>query len=167
MTTIGKINGIVLIMKTTHIYRLQKSLGLGSILIPIVRLAEVIIHMDGMLRPNPLSKKIAKEIVKDKIYDLGIIYSKRIKRPKLPSSHVYIVQQDGGDCHVKIGKANNVIKRIKALQTGSPYKLNVVKTLSAKNDIDAMNIEKGIHERFHRHHISGEWFDKDIIRKLI
>jgi excisionase family DNA binding protein len=56
---------------------------------------------------------------------------------------------------VKIGKAVNVAKRLKGLQTASPVPLSVIHTI-ASDDGDALEIE--LHRRFAAHRANGEWF---------
>jgi hypothetical protein len=70
--------------------------------------------------------------------------------PKL----VYFVLADDG--RVKIGVAVNVKARLKALQTGSPTTLKVVRTLPG-----GFAAEQWFHQHFAELRIQGEWFRWD------
>lgn len=64
----------------------------------------------------------------------------------------YIVRS-GDTGPVKIGHAESVADRIRALQTGHPEQLRLVRVIEGDGDI-----EGAFHERFKGHHIRGEWF---------
>ena len=55
----------------------------------------------------------------------------------------------------KIGKANNVEKRLKSLQTANPYTLDVIIVKKAKN---SYTMETFFHNLFSDKRIHGEWF---------
>lgn len=52
---------------------------------------------------------------------------------------------------VKIGKAINVQKRLRSLQTGSPVELRVLATLVGDRELE-------LHCRFSKYRVFGEWF---------
>jgi len=56
---------------------------------------------------------------------------------------------------IKIGVAVTFAARLKALQTGSPDKLDVLGVISCE---DPAGLEKELHRRFRRHREHGEWF---------
>ena len=66
--------------------------------------------------------------------------------------HTYVIEAVGLNM-VKIGKAKNVTKRLKQLQTGSPLKLQVLHCF----DLDC---EGDLHRHFASHRVNGEWFAK-------
>lgn len=66
------------------------------------------------------------------------------------STHKTYFIQCGKDGPIKIGRADKIFARLKALQCGSPYKL----TLLGYTEND----ELGIRDRFDEYKIRGEWF---------
>jgi len=68
---------------------------------------------------------------------------------------IYLAQLEGQD-RIKIGKSNNVKKRIARFQTGCPWKLIVCHTIDA-DDCDLL--ERGIHHLLREFNVHGEWFD--------
>jgi hypothetical protein len=68
----------------------------------------------------------------------------------------------------KIGKADDVNKRLRELQTGNPKKLSV-KLCIEGDEVE----EKKLHKIFHRRRMVGEWFiidfdyDKEFIQEII
>ncbi len=69
--------------------------------------------------------------------------------PETPG--VYVLRDSATT--VKIGKATNIAKRMRELQTGNPLKLRLIAILS-----DDMEDERKFHDRFKAYRISGEWF---------
>lgn len=67
--------------------------------------------------------------------------------------YVYVVEAENG--LVKIGFASSPKERLRALQTGSPLKLRLRRFLKIP---DAPVAERGLHERFRKHRVHGEWF---------
>jgi hypothetical protein len=66
---------------------------------------------------------------------------------------VYVIQS--GHNTVKIGKATNVRKRLRALQTAQPYRLKLLHQVEVT---DAGALEKAVHEKLKRSRLQGEWF---------
>ena len=59
---------------------------------------------------------------------------------------------------VKIGKARDPEKRLRALQTSNPYKLKILRL--AQGDI---GVEKFFHKKLAKSRLNGEWFEgKDV-----
>ena len=58
--------------------------------------------------------------------------------------------------YVKIGVANNIIDRIRKLQTGNAKKLVVLVYQKCPN---AYSIEKALHKKYKQYKVSGEWYD--------
>lgn len=59
---------------------------------------------------------------------------------------------------VKIGRAKDIERRRKALQTGNPRKLQLLGWIRTKEGEDA-SLEKSLHKEFALHRGSGEWFE--------
>lgn len=76
--------------------------------------------------------------------------------------HLYIIQSSNNGCF-KIGRSKHPEKRLKQLQTGSPYRLKLILVLEEMG-----KQEKSLHSLFPKNKISckGEWFDFDLIGYL-
>lgn len=70
-------------------------------------------------------------------------------------SYIYLIR-DTGTGYCKIGKSDNVEKRLSGLQTGNPNKLEVVTSYYSGNAVLA---EKQLHRAFSKSRYRGEWFD--------
>ena len=66
--------------------------------------------------------------------------------------YVYIIKCQ--DCY-KIGKATNAGSRLKELQVGNPYKLELIKVFKVD---DGLRFEGVLHNLFYAKNIRGEWF---------
>jgi len=95
-------------------------------------------------------------------YHLSLLSKKVIDNPKY---WVYIIRQRGKS-NVKIGVASNIENRIKSLQTGSPYKLSLVAKIGLSSRMEAYNLEKSLHDKFHWCRMEGEWFKSTMLKKL-
>ena len=68
---------------------------------------------------------------------------------------LYVLQAKGTDIY-KIGATRGAVPdRIKQLQVGCPFPLEVVCTHDAE---DAFGLERGFHHYFHDKRLEGEWF---------
>ena len=77
--------------------------------------------------------------------------------------YVYFIQEGrGSHGNIKIGKANNVDKRLNSLQTGNPRKLTIMASIKCKCVLDALKLEKRLHNKFKANRVRGEWFDSKI-----
>lgn len=73
---------------------------------------------------------------------------------KGPSSYIYLIECLGPDRFYKIGYASHPQQRLKELQTGCPYELNIVLEFPG-----GFVKEQEIHE-FYRHSlVRGEWYN--------
>jgi hypothetical protein len=70
-------------------------------------------------------------------------------------SFIYVIQS--GDNTLKIGKANDVRKRARALQTAHPFQLRVLRKFEV-GAADVLPLEKEIHKRLKEYRLHGEWF---------
>lgn len=68
------------------------------------------------------------------------------------TQHTYVIEAVGTNL-VKIGKTNDVAKRISALQIASPHRLRLIAWLVG-------DIERDLHEMFVANRVRGEWFTK-------
>ena len=74
-------------------------------------------------------------------------------------SWVYIIS-DGID--IKIGKANNPIRRISELQTGNKNELSILRLIEVENEQDAYSIESTLHKMYSQYRLKNEWFRGEI-----
>lgn len=58
---------------------------------------------------------------------------------------------------IKVGKADDVRKRVRGLQTANPFEMQVFHTIECSG-AHVGALEKLIHKRLKRYHMRGEWF---------
>lgn len=80
-------------------------------------------------------------------------------------SYVYFITDNHG--HIKIGKANNTMERLKELQTGNPYKLMPVLNIWVESEELAFNIETALHKKLRNCQMEGEWFRAAPVMQLL
>ncbi len=80
------------------------------------------------------------------------------------SAFVYFVLNSDSNA-IKIGKAKDIQKRIQSLQTVSPTKLQLLKTVQVMSEEEARILESSLHRKFALLRITGEWFraDKELV----
>ena len=71
------------------------------------------------------------------------------------ASYVYFLRS--GEC-IKIGKANNIRKRLKTIQTSNPYRVELLTFVKCDSEDQAFELEAYFHEKFKEHRTNGEWF---------
>lgn len=59
---------------------------------------------------------------------------------------------------IKIGKAKDLEKRLKSLQTVSPAQLKLLKAIQVTGEKEAGQLEASLHRKFIHLRLSGEWF---------
>lgn len=59
---------------------------------------------------------------------------------------------------IKIGRAKDLRKRMKALQTSSPVSLKLLKSVQLSSEKEAHELEHSLHKRFSDFRMEGEWF---------
>ncbi|NJN31931.1 MAG: GIY-YIG nuclease family protein [Synechococcales cyanobacterium RM1_1_8] len=59
---------------------------------------------------------------------------------------------------VKIGRAKDLEKRMKALQTSSPAELKLIKSVQVEGREEAHELEQSLHKQFSEIRLAGEWF---------
>lgn len=73
-------------------------------------------------------------------------------------SHVYFIHEKENYNLFKIGKANNVLKRKKSLQTAHGESLTVFKHMTFGSEAEALHKESILKSRFQSKRANGEWF---------
>jgi hypothetical protein len=141
-----------------YINKVHKVLGIKNITLKQTELAILILDKNNKRQPKTMTKEVAKRIVSEFMRDYGISYSRAIKKIEKGCSFVYFIQHDGGQRDIKIGKADDVLRRISELQTGSPYPLVLLHSIHAENSEHAFAIESMLHERLKKYRLLGEWF---------
>ena len=68
----------------------------------------------------------------------------------------FILNQDSNA--IKIGRARDLTKRMKALQTSSPAKLKLLKSVQVEGGKEAQELEQSLHRQFNEIRLAGEWF---------
>lgn len=71
---------------------------------------------------------------------------------------VYFIKTEALPPMVKIGKARNPEERMATLQTGCPYELKLIGTVTCRSDMHAEAAEKRLHAHFQAERTRGEWF---------
>ncbi len=74
-------------------------------------------------------------------------YSKNVE-------YIYVIRKDESN-YYKIGRTNNIERRIKQLQTSNSEILYPVKIIKTKG---AAETETAIHKKYKHHQVNGEWF---------
>jgi hypothetical protein len=77
-------------------------------------------------------------------------------------SYVYFIYDADNDV-VKIGKANNVAKRMGSIVSGNPFSLNMVKTIECDSEEEAFKLEKDLHKKYNSVNYNREWFEAKTI----
>ncbi|MEH1997250.1 MAG: GIY-YIG nuclease family protein [Nostoc sp.] len=72
----------------------------------------------------------------------------------------FILNQDSNA--IKIGRAKDVAKRVKSLQTSSPAQLKLIKTVQVKGSEEAQKLEQSLHKQFSEIRLAGEWFKAEV-----
>jgi len=85
--------------------------------------------------------------------------------------YVYIIAEQhnhfirGSQC-VKIGVVRNIERRLSQLQTGNPKTLEVVMSVGPMSRMQAYRLEAQFHHKLSDQRISGEWFNRSVLRRL-
>lgn len=79
---------------------------------------------------------------------------------------LYLIRDGVNTGNAKVGLAQDVGKRLRQLQTGSPVRLYVQKSWIVPRH-KAFAIERMVHARFGRWRLSGEWFDGFVVEDII
>jgi hypothetical protein len=70
---------------------------------------------------------------------------------------VYFIFNEDSNA-IKIGLAKDVAKRLKALQTSSPARLKLIKSVQVESIKAAQGLEESLHKQFKEIRLAGEWF---------
>ncbi len=76
------------------------------------------------------------------------------------TEYIYFIYSQESNA-IKIGRAKNVEKRLKSLQTAHPYPLKLLKTFKVKGGKAAQELEKTLHQKFDHLRLLGEWFQAE------
>lgn len=83
---------------------------------------------------------------------INILSGRRRKRRHRGDGSIYFIQQ-GDNGPIKIGYTTDLLSRMDTLQTGSPYKLNLVLCFQG-----FVTTERELHAKFRKDRMRGEWF---------
>ena len=73
---------------------------------------------------------------------------------------VYFILNEDSNA-IKIGRAKDLAKRMKALQTSSPAILRLIKSVQVEGSKEAHELEQSLHRQFSETRLAGEWFKAD------
>ena len=73
------------------------------------------------------------------------------------TEYVYFIHSEQSNA-IKIGRAKNIEKRLKSLQTAHPHELKVIKSFKVRGVKAARDLENSLHQKFNHLRLSGEWF---------
>lgn len=77
--------------------------------------------------------------------------------------YVYFIRSAGKPRRIKIGKSKDPKARMRELQTGSPYPLDIVGTIRCRDGNHATRLEKELHRYFAEYRMGGEWFKCSLV----
>jgi len=75
-------------------------------------------------------------------------------------TNIYFIENANGD--IKIGRSEDVIARLKQLQTGNSFKLKLRFTINEVKE----TFEDHVHEICQAYRLEGEWFNSNVITHL-
>lgn len=70
---------------------------------------------------------------------------------------VYFIFNEDSNA-IKIGRSQNLQRRLMSLQTSSPAKLKLIKSVQVEGDKEAQKLEQSLHNKFREIRLAGEWF---------
>lgn len=107
---------------------------------------------------NPFFETDSLSILADSYFvDPRKLTAKEFDGTKTKISYVYFI---GDGMYVKIGKADDAIKRLAGLQTGNPRELTLFYVIVSEEQWRAIQIEKALHETFKAFRVGEtEWFN--------
>ena len=98
------------------------------------------------------------------------LFAKYCSPPPERPAAVYFIAESPYSGRVKIGKANNITRRLKQLQTGCPNTLTVKSSVMCKNKAHAYRLENAVHRHYHANRMAkSEWFlaEESLLTKMI
>lgn len=120
---------------------------------------------------NCLSLREKKKYIDNNQVDLlkyndTLMRRSAIKHTVEQPCYVYVICDTMGSC--KIGVASNVQQRLKQIQTGNPYKCEVVKQIKLPSKNIACKLEKLLHEYFKSYQsvAANEWYKDTVLQFL-
>jgi hypothetical protein len=79
----------------------------------------------------------------------------------------FITEVTGKNLCVKIGVTHDLATRLSDLQTGNSQLLKVAAKIGPVTEMQAYEIERGIHYRFRKSCVRGEWFQQWVLTQLV
>lgn len=76
-----------------------------------------------------------------------------------PVNYVYVIGRAEGP--VKVGITTDLIARMRQMQTGSPFKLQLLYAMPCDDRANAREHESAFHFVYAEHRLTGEWFNLD------
>lgn len=70
---------------------------------------------------------------------------------------IYFILNEDSNA-IKIGRAKDLARRMNALQTSSPAKLKLIKSVQVEGGKEAHELEQSLHKKFSEIRLAGEWF---------
>lgn len=70
---------------------------------------------------------------------------------------IYFILNEDSNA-IKIGRAKDLAKRMNVLQTSSPAKLRLIKSVQVAGGKEAHELEQSLHKKFNEIRLAGEWF---------
>ncbi len=86
------------------------------------------------------------------------------------TNYVYVFAKKGHDGKmtgpVKVGMSKNVYKRLKNIQTSSPFPVEIAYMFAVPNNGVARDVERAFHETQREKRAHGEWFDYEPVQAI-
>ena len=117
------------------------------------------LSQDDIADKHKISKGMVNKLCKGMIQDalpLNRVDCSITPRPTI----VYIITANEYASIYKIGLTNDVIRRLREMQTGCPYVLFALRAYSVNNPVA---VEAMLHAFFHKKRLQGEWFSLDAV----
>lgn len=144
--------------KVTKGWTINEKTGKKKQIVQTIGYFETLEKAEKSLKLFKEGEKIPKEL-------LEVEFKPNVKpKPSNQKYFIYIVS-DGKYC--KIGKTNDMKKRLKNLQNGNPKKLDVIALYSFANEETTFFIETKIHHKLKNYNVLNEWFYFENIQDLI
>ena len=79
-------------------------------------------------------------------------------KPSNQGACVYFITTSSLKPYVKIGRTNNIKKRIRQLQVGNPLKIRLIGIINCSCKKISAKLERELHNKLSYKNKSGEWF---------
>lgn len=117
----------------------------------------VLLDYENGLSQRQISRKYSLSLgTINKIVNNDYTTSKTNKKSHRPDGSIYLIGfKQNNNIYVKIGVAVDIGLRVKSLQTGNPFELEIFGEKYFKN---SYTIENEIHKKFTQYNFKNEWF---------